>query len=173
MEDQEDNQIPTPQKVTNPSITSAPTNLWVNDTSVSTLSSLILEQLKKDQVTPELKNMIPSQSPIANDVHNELRQRFRFNVIRHRGSVSTVTMLKLFKSFTTALRSSDSSLLILPYSNSKQHYSPLSTVKQIQALEENQMLQYFMPFYQKQLYSISGFLHISSQLSFKEIMSLT
>jgi hypothetical protein len=82
-------------------------------------------------------------------------------------------MLKLFKSFTSALRSSDSSLLILPYSTSKQHYSPLSTVKQIQALEENQMLQYFKPFYQKQLYSISGFLQISSQLSFKEIMSLT
>jgi hypothetical protein len=174
MGDQEENQIPTPQKVTYPPVTSAPTNFWVNDTSVSTLSSLILEQLKKDQATPELNNnAILCQSPIANDVYNELCQRFRFNVIRHQGSVSTITMLKLFKSFTSALRSSDPSLLILPYSASKQHYSPLSTVKQIQALEENQMLQYFKPFYQRQLYSISGFLHISSQLSFKEITSLT
>jgi hypothetical protein len=81
--------------------------------------------------------------------------------------------LKLFKSFTSALRESDPSLLILPYSATKQHFSPLSTFKQIQTLEDKQMLQYFKPFYHRQLFSISGFLHISSQLSFEEIMSST
>jgi hypothetical protein len=83
------------------------TNLWVNDTSVSTLSSLILEQLQKDQKTSEEadEKATPYQPTILSDIHYELCQRFRFNIICHRGSVSTAMTLKLFKSFTTALQS--------------------------------------------------------------------
>jgi len=84
---------------------------WVNDTSVATLSSIIREQLEKDQTN---------------------------------GSGSKPN---------------------------KQHFSPLSTIKQINSLEDNQMLQYYKPFYHRQLYSLSGYFHISSQLSFNDIMS--
>jgi len=80
--------------------------------------------------------------------------------------------LLLFKSFATALRSSDSSLLILPYAASKQHYTPLATLKQIQTMESNQMYQYFKSLYHRQLYSLSGFFHISSQLPFSKILTL-
>jgi hypothetical protein len=85
MGNQEEHQTPASSKVTDPMVTSAQTNFWVNDTSVSTLSSLILEQLKKDQVTPETvdNNVTCYQSSIVNDIHNELHQRFRFNIIRH------------------------------------------------------------------------------------------
>jgi hypothetical protein len=38
-------------------------------------------------------------------------------------------------------------------------------------MESHQIYQYFRSFYQRQLYSLSGYLHISSQLSFTEIMS--
>jgi hypothetical protein len=39
-------------------------------------------------------------------------------------------------------------------------------------MESHQIYQYFRSFYHCQLYSLSGYLHISSQLSFTEIMSL-
>jgi len=83
-----------------------------------------------------------------------------------------LSTLSLFKSFAPVLCTSDSSILILPYSANKQHYSPISTIKQINSLEDNQMSQYYKPFYHCQLYSLSGYFHISSQKSFKDIMAL-
>jgi hypothetical protein len=146
---------------------------WVNDTSVATLSSIIREQLEKDQTNGSGSKLayVPTPEDSTQDIHGELCQNFQFNIIRHRGSIGSSTTLSLFKSFTSALRSSDSSILILPYSANKQHFSPLSTIKQINSLEDNQMLQYYKPFYHRQLYSLSGYFHISSQLSFNDIMS--
>jgi hypothetical protein len=138
------------------------------------LSSLICEQLDKDQANGTgVEGASPSPSDVTpQDVHSELHQHFRFNIIGHRGSVGTSSTLSFFKSFASVLGTSDLSVLILPYSANKQPYSPLSTVKQINSLEDNQMLQYYIPFYHRQLYSLSGFLHISSQLSFMDIMAL-
>jgi hypothetical protein len=82
-----------------------------------------------------------------------------------------MTTLLLFKSFATALRYTDPSLLIFPYAASKQHYTPLAMLKQIQTIESNKMYQYFKSFIIVS-YSLSGFLHISSQLPFSEIILL-
>jgi len=37
-------------------------------------------------------------------------------------------------------------LVVLPYSASKQHYTTITTNKQVQTLDENKMLQYFQPY---------------------------
>jgi hypothetical protein len=75
----------------------------------------------------------------------------------------------LFKSFTSTLKKADPSIIILPFRVSKQHYSSISTVKQIQAIDDNKISQFFKSYHQKQLYSLSGFFHISSQLSFNDL----
>jgi hypothetical protein len=128
-------------------VTPTPKSYSINDTSVTTLSNLILEQLNQDKENSQIPTEPNTpQTESFPEVHSELRQRYRFNIIRHRGSVSNTNTLHLFKSFATALRSSDPSLLILPYSASKQHYTPLATLKQIQTTESNQMHQYFKSF---------------------------
>jgi ribosomal protein S16 len=128
-------------------VTPTPKSYSINDTSVTTLSNLILEQLNQDKENSQIPTEPNTpQTESFPEVHSELRQRYRFNIIRHRGSVSNTNTLHLFKSFATALRSSDPSLLILPYSASKQHYTPLATLKQIQTMESNQMHQYFKSF---------------------------
>jgi hypothetical protein len=79
------------------------TNCWINYISVSALSSLILDRLKKDQENSPFLGITPNQPTMQPDIHDELRQRFCFNIIRHRGGMASITTLQLFKSFTTAL----------------------------------------------------------------------
>jgi hypothetical protein len=66
----------------------------------------------------------------------------------------------------------DSSFIILPYQASKQHYSSLSSLKQISLVDEPKMLYFFKPYHQRQHYSLSGYFHISSNLSLDELKSL-
>jgi hypothetical protein len=80
--------------------------------------------------------------------------------------------LEQFRSFASMLRQSDPTIVILSFLTSKQHYSSLHSIKQIQEVEENSMLQYFKPYYQKKKFSLSGFFHINSTLTLDEIKSL-
>jgi hypothetical protein len=80
--------------------------------------------------------------------------------------------LKLFKSFTATLRNAGSSLVIIPYQAAKQHYSSLTNIKQIQAIDDHRPLQFFKPYFQKQQYSLSGYLYISSTLSFDQLHAI-
>jgi len=84
-------------------------------------------------------------------------------------SIGNLLTLKLFKYFINELKAADSSLTVLPFQASKQHYSALIHTKQINTIEENRMHQYFKPYYQKQNYSLSGYFHISSTLTFHEL----
>jgi hypothetical protein len=119
MNDQSETQSPAPSNRIQPS-TSTQTNYWVNDPSVSALSTLIMEQLQRDHKSLESgEKTTPYHLTISQDIHNELCQQFRFNIIRHQGGVSTIRTLKLLKSFVSILCDSDTSLLILPYSTSK------------------------------------------------------
>ncbi len=61
---------------------------------------------------------------------------------------------------------------MLPYQAAKQHYSSLTNIKQIQSIDDPKFNHYIKPYYHKQVYSLSGFLHISSTLSFTELVSL-
>jgi hypothetical protein len=103
----------------------------------------------------------------------KLNQRIRFNLIHHRGTVADIPAVKLFKSFTTTLKTVDPSINILPFHSSKQRYSSLTTLKQIQSMEDNKLGQFFKSYHPKQHYSISGYFHISSTLSFDEITKKT
>jgi hypothetical protein len=69
-----------------------------------------------------------------------------------------------------ALRTVDPLLIVLPYAASKQHYTPISSSKQIQSMDENRMLQLFQPYYKRQLFSISRYFHIKSSLSYESII---
>ncbi len=62
-------------------------------------------------------------------------------------------------------------LTALPYEASKQHYSSLNTTKQIQNLTSQKMHQFFRPYYQKQIYSLSSYFHIRTGMEFQEIIS--
>ncbi len=59
--------------------------------------------------------------------------------------ISSLKTIDLFKGFVTALKLADPMLVVLPYLASKQHYTPITTNKQVQTLDENKMLQYFQP----------------------------
>jgi hypothetical protein len=87
--------------------------------------------------------------------------------------VADIPAVKLFKSFTTTLKTVDPSINILPFHSSKQRYSSLTTLKQIQSMEDNKLGQFFKSYHPKQHYSISGYFHISSTLSFDEITKKT
>jgi len=51
-------------------------------------------------------------------------------------TVSDIPTLKLFKSFTQTLRNADPSIIFLPFQASKQDYSSISTLKQINLIDE-------------------------------------
>jgi hypothetical protein len=143
----------------------------VSNLDIESLTNIIAEQIKKDanlQADPRVENPTPKFQPPPS-IHS---QHTCFNLIHRRGVSNSSTTLQLFKSFLTVLCHVDSSAIILPFMASKQHYSSLCNLKQIKEIEENRMYQYVKPYYQKQQYSISGYFHISSNLTRFEIQAL-
>jgi len=150
---------------------------WTADASVAKLSETILKDLQVDadkmqeegediDDNPKYQNNIQDPSPEV-----KVNQLIRFNLIHHRNSDSSIPTLKLFKSFTSALRSLDQFLLILPVNSTKQNLPALSNVTQINSTDQNRMLTYFKPYFNKQQYSLSGYFHVSSSLSLQELMA--
>jgi hypothetical protein len=86
--------------------------------------------------------------------------------------VSDIPVGKLFKSFASTMKKADPSLVFHPFQASKQHYSSLVTSKQIQTIEDNKSHQFFKSYHQKQLFSLSGYFHISSALPHDELFHL-
>jgi hypothetical protein len=153
--------MPENNKTLSTATTQAATQL-ISDTDIVTLSTIIAEQLKKDEAN-RLTNTEAVKSPCMSPPRPQHSQRIRFNLIRQRGASSTQTTLQLFRSFATTLRRADPSAIFHPFSATKQHYSSLHNIKQIQEIEENRVYQYFKPYYQKQHYSLSGYFHIRSK----------
>jgi hypothetical protein len=150
---------------------------WTADASVAKLSEKILNDLQvgADKMqeegediddNPKYQNNIQDPSPEV-----KVNQLIRFNLIHHRNSDSSIPTLKLFKSFTSALRSLDQFLLILPVNSTKQNLPALSNVTQINSTDQNRMLTYFKPYFNKQQYSLSGYFHVSFSLSLQELMA--
>jgi hypothetical protein len=83
-----------------------------------------------------------------------------------------IKMIDLFKGFAYSLPAADPLLVILPYAATKQHYTPINSNKHIQTIEieEPKMLQFFQPYYKKQLYSLSGYFHIKSSFSYSTLI---
>ncbi len=113
---------------------------WDNDAGNSALTEdlfthmMTLKQKSTDASVTEPEISTKYKSPSTHiSSETKVSQRIRFNLIRHRGTVSDIPILKLFISFLTTLKKADSSLIILPFQASKQHYSSISTIKQIQS----------------------------------------
>jgi hypothetical protein len=149
---------------------------WHTDTGISSISEDIFSHLKQKQQAAAEEGALdldhPDYEKPIDKVATKISQRIRFNLIRHRGIVSDIPTLKLFKSFAVTLKKADPSIIILPFKASKQHYSSLSTLKNIQAMEENKLSQFFKLYHQWQLYSLGGYFHISSELSLDNLKTI-
>jgi len=147
------------------------------DTGISSISEDIFSHSKQKQQTTAEEGALdidhPDYTKPIDKVATKISQRSCFDLIRHRGTVSDIPTLKLFKSFATTLRKADPSIIILPFKASKQHYSSLSTLKHIQTMEENKLSQFFKSYHQRQLYSLSGYFHISSELSLEDLKTIS
>ena len=77
------------------------------------------------------------------DSPEKINQRIRFNLIRHKGTVSDIPVSKLFKSFASTLKKTDPLIVFHPFQADKQHYSSLVTAKQIHSIDDNKIPQFF------------------------------
>jgi hypothetical protein len=147
---------------------------WTNDTCLTTVPDDIFNRLQRHQQTIQDAGELDDNPPMYKnpeqiiESHPNLTQRIRFNLIRHRGTICDVPTIKLFKSFTATLHNADSSVVFLPYQASKQHYSSITNLKQIQAVDQSRLLQFFKPYHMKQqvlsqqLFSYILYSHIRS-----------
>ena len=154
-----------------------PTLKWTADSAITKLSESILKDLQVDadkmQEEGEDTEHLPQyqHNPQGPSSEVKVNQHIRFNLIRHRNSDSSIPTLKLFKSFRTALRSADQFLLALPVNSAKQNLPALSNLTQINNTDKNKMFTYFKPYFTKQMYSLSGYFHVSSSMSLQELMA--
>jgi hypothetical protein len=151
---------------------------FVEDLAVSEVSDIVRAQVLKDQNHMEIEEGIESTPLVPTTVNLTLEtpilQRIRFNLIRHRfAKTSELSTLQLFKSFMGALRQADKHLNVLPCDSTKQHYTSLVSSKQIETLNDHQLHLYFHPWHKKQHYSLSGYLHLNTMMSFTELMTQT
>jgi hypothetical protein len=80
-----------------------------------------------------------------NDDNNN-STRLRLNLIRHRFARSTdQTTLQLFKSFMTIVKKADPKLTILPVDSTKQQFTILTSQKQIDTLNQQQLCLHSIP----------------------------
>jgi hypothetical protein len=119
---------------------------WSTDLGVSTLSEELFSHMSKQKIiaeeTGELDDFPYYKKPQARiDSSEKINQRIRFNLIRHKGTVSDIPVSKLFKSFASTLKKADPSLVFHPFqaltNNTILHSSlpnkstPLMTTKSI------------------------------------------
>lgn len=122
---------------------------WTLDSNITAISEDIFSEIKhsKDLAdnAGEMDHPSITYEPPKDTINTskKLNQRICFNFMCHPGTNSDIPTIKLFKSFTSTFCSVDSSLVNLPYQVSKQHYSSLSSLKQISLVDEPKMLQFF------------------------------
>ncbi len=150
----------------------------MEDLGISEISDIVLQQVQKDQSTLETEEGVEvlslASSPDNQCLETPIQQRLRVNLVRHRFSRATdMPTIQLFKSLILALRKADKQLTILPIDSKKQHYTSLVSLKQIESLNERQLSMYFTPWFKEQHYSLSGYLHFSSILSFNDLFNHT
>jgi hypothetical protein len=102
------------------------------------------EKKQKDADTGNLDPDSPDhKKPHAHfDAPEKLNQRIRFNLICHRGTMGDTKVGQLFQSFATTLSKADPSIAIHPFQASKQHFSSLATLKQIQIVDDTKILNF-------------------------------
>jgi hypothetical protein len=149
-----------------------PKSFFVEDLAISEVSDIVRLQMDQDkQLEPGVNDVpIPAAHRAPQDA--PVSQRLRINLIRHRFARSSeMTTLKLFKSFVSALRSSDKELTILPFDSKKQRYTSIVSSKQLEQLNEHELKLYFQPWHREQHYSLSGFFHLNTALPFEDLFN--
>jgi hypothetical protein len=69
------------------------------------------------------------------------------------------------------LKTSDPNLQVLPIDSTKQHYTILTSSRQIELLTQSHLRLYFSSFHKTQHYSLSGYIFISTVLTLDEFLS--
>jgi hypothetical protein len=143
------------QPISNRATPKAPTiSKCIKDSFIAKLSESIQKDLQvccekmqeEGDDSEAMQDQDPNHSP---PVAVRVNQHYRFNLIRHRDSKPSTPTLKLFKSFTLALCSSDRFMLILPVNSDKQKLPALSNVTRINNTDANNLLVYFKPYFTK------------------------
>jgi hypothetical protein len=121
--------------------------LWSTDLGVSTLSEELFPHFSEQKLiteeSGELDDFPECKKPQARfDSSHKIIQKIRFSLIRHKGTVSDITILHL---------------------SVPNKFIPLMTTK---------IHQFFKSYHQKQLFSLSGYFHVSSALSSDELFQL-
>jgi hypothetical protein len=80
-------------------------NDWKNDSKILELSELFLNQFNDTDQMANSSSNNPSSSlyPPANDKEDPIRQKIRFSLLQHRGTIGILTTLQLFRSFASTL----------------------------------------------------------------------
>ncbi len=148
------------------------TRKWETDPTITQLSTTFLENLQVEQEKLIKAGEDAEDTPQYNEPTDEAeisqQQRLRISLRKARNSDSHPT-LKLFKSFTQALRTSDPALTILPINMSKQNLPALNNSTKLSSLDNNKLYTYFKTYYPTQKTSLSGYMHILTNLSFEEL----
>jgi hypothetical protein len=147
------------------SLTKSQPCAYVEDTSLLEVTSLIQEAISNTTIT---KNQPMSQD--SSFIDPPSHTKLWINIIRHRHARNTeLSTLQLFRSSTSKIKQIDPNLTIPPIDSTKQNFTSLTTSKQIEKLSTNQLHLYFKSWFNEQHYSLSGFIHLGTILSFDEL----
>lgn len=150
---------------------------WVSDPTITQLSSTLLQNLKAEQGKLQEAGEEPDEATQykepTDQVEVEERNRIRLSIKRARQSDTNVPTLKVFKSFVHALKACDKTLAIFPINMNKQNLSAITTSAQISSLDINKLQTYFKTYFPNQKNSLSGYIHISTQLCTEDLLIAT
>jgi hypothetical protein len=149
------------------------------DLSISEVATSIRQRqttaMEEDEETDPQTNPTPTSPPKTTMINTATvltPTNVRINLIRHKFATPTEqTSLQLFKSFILTAKKTDPSLIVLPIDSTKQHLSSLTTLKQVENLTNNQLRLYFSSWYRDQPHSISGFLHLNTNLDHEDMLT--
>ena len=167
-------QLDTDQVVTNMTRTehltqaSFPEDLDISEVTASIRHRQAVEMDEDVENDPQT-NPIPNSPPKTTTITTAASLapvKVCINLIRHKYAVSTdLTSLQLFKTFVLAAKRTDPSFIVLPIDSTKQELTSLVSIKQIENLTNNQLRLYFSSWFKDQPHSLSGFLHLNTNLS--------
>ncbi len=140
-----------------------------HEDSIDVISDVLIDMEADElpvQTQPEVETFQPA-SQVQPSYY-----KHRFAIYRKRSTpyvANAPSQVKLFISFAKCLKSIDPQLQILPMRNDR-HIHPLSTIDQINAIDEIGISNFFKP-YKRTKKTLSGDFHIGTKLTFDEVKS--
>jgi len=145
---------------------------WESDPTISQSSATFVGNLQEEQEKlyegGEYTEDVTQCKRPTDATEIPQQQKIRFSLRKARNSDPQPT-LKLFKLFAHALRTCDPTLVILPVNAAKQNLPPIASFAKITAVDMNKLQSYFKSYYPNQKTSLSGYIHLSTNLSFEDL----